>query len=380
MKKRSIVLAVLLAVMMLFMGASPIIGAKQSKEAQALAPEYQPASPSLYYFHDYCPTITPNRMFATYGGVFNDNITYDRQKNLTAQEFEIMVGSDYFTGFEEGTIVIIDIKTFVPETSLLNALFATLKMQECVTAFITSYSETCFNNSEVSLTNLDYSVFDANYEEVENYLINSFDNLSTVFGTYEVVYVLDGIAVPYEATNGNMNLIFQNYPFLRLFLKELIELLVGNNNYSEEEYDTYEECISKLRDQNDSLESQNKIGLFVHLNGNQYVDLLYNDPDMPNEAIHTYQHYQEILESDEGYVHACVFGFWRYDYVMWQTIVDTKTSMGQNFPIFSYTVDRHIPDPNGIQMFTNEGMDPTYTNDMIDMILLELDNLIPQEE
>ena len=85
----------------------------------------------VYYFSDSNPYIQEEEFEKNKLSVY-----YDVKNLLTPYEFRYLVYTGYFWGLND-KIVVIDIKTMLPDVRLLRDLFCLLKDQGCLVAFIT---------------------------------------------------------------------------------------------------------------------------------------------------------------------------------------------------------------------------------------------------
>ena len=133
----------IIAIAIIITGAVMITDNKTT-EAKALSPDYTGDPYTIYYFSDYYPSIDVTTMFDLYGNSYG--IVYDRQQ-ITYQDFHNLITGNYFTGFSDHCVVIIDIKTFKPDSNDLLSLFYNLKiLQGCKTVFVTTYNLSSYNN------------------------------------------------------------------------------------------------------------------------------------------------------------------------------------------------------------------------------------------
>lgn len=134
----------IIAIAIIIIGAVTITDNKTT-EAKALSPDYTGDPYTIYYFSDYYPSIDVTTMFDLYGNSYG--IVYDRQQISTAQDFHNLITGNYFTGFSDHCVVIIDIKLFQPDSNDLLSLFYNLKiLQGCKTVFVTTYNLSSYNN------------------------------------------------------------------------------------------------------------------------------------------------------------------------------------------------------------------------------------------
>ena len=115
-------------------------------EAKALSPNYMGESDTIYYFTNYYPTVGYTTMYDDFSDEYN--IIYDR-KMVSTSEFTNLVNNNYFTGFSNNCVVIIDLKECYPMPSVLNTLFYSLKViQECKIIFVTGPAGDAYQNED----------------------------------------------------------------------------------------------------------------------------------------------------------------------------------------------------------------------------------------
>ena len=228
MKKKNSIIATILAITM-FCVIIPL-GPTNKKTVNALSPDYNGQSDTIYYFNDYYPTVRPSKLEEEYPDY---NIIFDRQQ-VTAQSFTLLVNSGYFTGFAEGCLVIIDIKTFLPDANLLNTLFYSLhETQGCKTMFMSIYNQQNYYNDYFLSYVDEYQV--VGFERLESFLeavlyIMNGRNNNTLYNT---TYFIDSALVNADAFNpGQINAMCSAIPFLRILLDKFADSLSITGSYS----------------------------------------------------------------------------------------------------------------------------------------------------
>ena len=129
------ILSVFLAIAIVVSGAVVVV-ASPREEVNALSPNYDGSD--VYYFCDLYPTLT----YENFSNTFSASIYHD-VRWISDSEFYRDIEEHYFFTLNN-RVVIIDIKTFIPETGILSELFSHFKENNCVTGFVTSYSESDF--------------------------------------------------------------------------------------------------------------------------------------------------------------------------------------------------------------------------------------------
>lgn len=133
------ILSVFLAIAIVVSGAAVVV-ASPREEVNALSPNYDGSD--VYYFCDLYPTLT----YENFSNTFSASIFYD-VRWVDQDQFREYIVYDYFYGLSN-QVVIFDIKTFIPYTDVLYELFLRLKENNCVTGFVTSYSENDFPDTD----------------------------------------------------------------------------------------------------------------------------------------------------------------------------------------------------------------------------------------
>lgn len=111
----------------------------------ALKPNYESHSDEIYYFTDSKPVMTWDSFHNFFpDSQCNFDIVYDVHYYIDNELFEEMYNDYYFYGFEEGTIVIFDIKTKLIDGNILYEIFKQIKEQNCYIIFISGYDEALY--------------------------------------------------------------------------------------------------------------------------------------------------------------------------------------------------------------------------------------------
>lgn len=338
--------AIILAAAALFAGIFTV-GWIPNQKAGALAPGYKGEPETIYYFTDYYQTVTYKELKAEFGSY---HILYDRQ-TVNEQEFADMVYNGYFEGFNFGTcVVIIDIKTFKPDSCVLYELFSDLQQnQGCITAFVTIYSKSDYTDT----TFLDYvNIFINDWEmtRLKNFLNNAFIDLVNRNGTINsTAYLIDSYLVDVNNFYGaDINTLCNHSLFLQMFLKQLYYRFGGSGD------PTYEEIANLLRD-------YYSVKLLVYLGGAGFVDIL------------TWQTYSA---DNTDTTFTCAFGFWKFT-DSYYTLLNLLKGAGSGIsPIYALLVDPICYDPLGLDITTNSELGAMYgyewNDDAAERLLYEL--------
>lgn len=271
------ILSVFLAIAIVVSGAAVVV-ASPREEVNALSPNYDGSD--VYYFCDLYPTLT----YETFYNTFSASIYYD-VRWVDQDQFREYIVYDYFYGLSN-QVVIFDIKTFIPYTDVLYELFLRLKENNCVTGFVTSYSENDFPDTYF-LDCVDIFVENAPSDKMDVYFSAAFEDLDTNRELSDTVYLLDGSVLN---INFIINRDFEALCTTSYYLNKLIYDLLYFVSSIE-----YEIC-----DYQNALDEWN-INILVYVGNNQFVDLTTWER-------YTFYSSQEILEEYEK-EYICSFGF-----------------------------------------------------------------------
>ena len=256
-KSKNFVISLSLVAILLFCLIAPF--ALNVKGAQANTLTINNYTGNIYYFFDYYPTVSPSIMINKYSSA---TVTYDR-KHIDSSDFDSLVGNDYFDSISHA-YVIIDIKTFKPDPSTLEALFSTLYDNGCRTMFINLYESTAYSDTQF-LNYLD------EFLVTDFYLLERFtrtllrDEYDANGGTLaNTAFFIDGNLVDLSAFEElDLNVLCQDSIFLRIFFEELYDRL----------YQDMPIGILTIENFVDYLTSQN-ISILVHdMVANRYVNI-----------------------------------------------------------------------------------------------------------
>ncbi|MDE6401855.1 MAG: hypothetical protein K2L54_04490, partial [Clostridiales bacterium] len=375
--------AIVTALALLF-AALFALGGSYGKTAYALVPEYE-ENPheydALYYFTDYCQVVNPERLAHEF---YNRDVIVDRQIDLDETKLAQMIQNGYFYGFNDFSVVIIDIKTFKPDPFLLYDLFYSLKWeQNCVTSFVTVYEYDQFNEEDGTYYDpwfmdcVDIFIDDSNYDRLNSFIDNSFQHLIDTNGTVDnTAYLIDGYLVdvgterdlgdyPYygDSNEGSeyiknnfgadMDTLCTDSPFLGIFVKHLVCLVDPPYWYDPNRFESYKEIADVLK--------QKDIKLLVYMGGSRFVDILTwevkrNDP------------FEFITgEADIPYINnICVFGFWELTRDFYEYF-NIKAMAGELIPpIYILIVDYPYNDDGLLPVITDSELSEMYGNEWDD--------------
>lgn len=256
----------IIAIAIIIIGAVTITDNK-TMEAKALPPNYMGESDTIYYFTNYYPTVGYTTMYDEFSDEYN--IIYDRQM-VSAVEFADLVNADYFTGFGDNCLVIIDLKTCYPMPGVLNSLFYNLKViQECKTVFVTDLDGSLYQNEDF-IEYLDI-FYVSDYSKLELFHMFALEDFACKNGYTEdldeseidylknSVIIIDGNILNINLFYGqSMDSICSVSPFYKALLDELAIRFGLTGTYT-----TIAETLSEFY----------AIKLVVHAGGNVFVDI-----------------------------------------------------------------------------------------------------------
>lgn len=282
-KIKKVCVSMAMAVALLFGSVFSFFGVNSLK-TKAMAPEYL-ANPTLaYYFNDAYPSLT----HCAYEGEFGGNPFYEYCK-VNSGSFDEMANGEgdfeysYFGNIAYDAVVIIDIKTFLPDDGTLYFLFSNLKAKNCTTVFISVYSSDEF--TEDTMSYIDY-FYQSDYSEMQAFIsrmlrhLKEWSNpLEPEYGTiHDVCIFIDGSWVDMETYSASVQDFCESSFYMNYFIEEL-RLYVNSSNP--------EATI-------DDILLENNIHLLVHTESNEAGEASFID-------IVTWTEYNNIKEIDEIY-------------------------------------------------------------------------------
>lgn len=275
------ILSVFLAIAIVVSGAAVV--APSGEEVNALSPNYDGSD--VYYFCDLYPTLT----YENFSNTFSASIYYD-VRWVSDSEFYRDIEEYYFYTLNN-RVVIIDIKTFIPETGILSELFSHFKENNCVTGFVTSYSESDFPDTDF-LACVDIFVENAPKDKIYSYFSAVFEDLRNTNGKLsDTVYLLDrGVLNTYYLLYRDLGILCDTSNYFDSFLRNLLL-------YTEGDETAINDCQRIFDEWN--------ITILVYVGNNQFVDLT-------TWVRYTFSSTQEIL-GEYGKEHICSFGFDMFD-------------------------------------------------------------------
>ena len=230
-------------------------------------------------------------------------------------QFREYIVYDYFYGLSN-QVVIFDIKTFIPYTDVLYELFLRLKENNCVTGFVTSYSESDFPDTYF-LDCVDIFVENAPSDKMDVYFSAAFEDLDTNRELSDTVYLLDGSVLNINfIINRDFGALCTTSRYLNKFIFDLLYFV------SSTEYEIY--------DYQNALDEWN-ITILVYVGNNQFVDLTTWER-------YTFSSSQEILEEYEK-EHICSFGFDMFDEEFYWFLYNNGVDLNYLFEVTPLSYD-----------------------------------------
>ena len=290
---------------------------------------------NIYYFTDYYPTVSYKSLQA-----FGKNLTFDHQY-VKSNEFTDMVESGYFSniGYED-TLVIIDIKTFLPDNNVINALFYDLRqLQDCKTLLVSAYDEDNFDTQYI-----DAFVCDSQFVRLGNFIDMSLNDMNYRLNmnvNNNTAYLIDGDLADIEALAAgpsDLLAVLDSSPFLQKFMESFDPSLSSHDSAK------YIEVANKLIADN--------VLLLVQISGDEFVDVLTG-------ATHDVH---ELMTDDKYDMSA--FGFINFSYGYYSQLKYMQNNM-EALPIYAFIVDSFNIGDDGLIVITDENLLEIYGNEFI---------------
>ena len=298
--------------------------------AAAIVPEYD--QHEIYYFYDCYPTA-PKELISDINPEYS--ICYDGQA-VSEDEFYSMINDRYFSGFEPGTIVIIDIKLFKPDLDHLAFLVECLKEEEyCATGLVTCHTAEEIEEADMGMY-LDMH-FEAELVQLEDFVDGALSLQASSTNTLQgTCFLIDSNMVEITYPNQvNMYSLLDTSPFLRLLWMGLCGTLL-NHSYEFGDnisYDTYSNDTGALY-------NVYNVRLLVHIGNGQYMDVFMGQI----YSASTVQQLQSQLPSST--TRFCAFGFWSLTGNFYNFLSAGQQSLGAgNLPVYVYEIDPIVPGP-----------------------------------
>ena len=318
--------------------------------AEAVAPGLVIGSNTIYYFTDLYPTLHEEVLFEEFGDDYD--IVYDHQ-GVTKDMFTYMVNQGYFTGFYASCVVIIDIKTFIPDDTALNNLFTSLDNQGCKTVFVTSYPD-----DVISSCGADITFHDTELERLGMFISDSLADLQNDNDTLEnTFYLIDntwGEVLNFyngDVTEPDLEMICNAYPPLRVFIEELLDFVLADVSISD---DTCADTLSVAG-----------IRVQVYTGNGGYIDILTGNGYSTDEIVNT------IITGDDNAPNTCAFGIWAFQTSYYQSLHYIQRQNGYPLPIYALIVDPLLYDEDGL-ILSGGGTDVSFEIPTMDEAAREL--------
>lgn len=349
-------------------------GAAPAQKASALSSEYNGEDNTLYYFSDYYPLMTFEEMEGVeqngYGYVYDHQYLTETDSE---HDFTELVNSNYFNGFGNNCIVVIDIKSFKPDPNDLTTLFTKLSNQNCTTIFVSGTPLSEFS-SQSFMSKVDYFVQD-DYIRLKNFMGASLQNFfsnnipaedsesETATEEQEFVYpedlwfFFDENLVPLNCYFADALELCARYPFFRIFL-ESIKPYLFDQDAADYDTITYEEIIDALMGANTKLWTRETSDL--------YTNLL--DHNNLNESWVSMSTYADVLDSSAR----VAIGFNHLSSPFYNFLDPAQETIGEeNFPVYLLEAEPYTFSDSGLSVYTEEEVCGDYDCEE-DTALLEL--------
>ncbi len=335
----------LLALLVLFSG---ILALTASRPQKADANAAEAATAQIYYFTDYYPTIPYEELESKFGGL---QIAFVHDY-IDVETFNLMVEKGYFSQYMNSSVVVMDIKTFMPEPDYLEKLFGQLKSSNNRTMYISAYDLTDFPDLRF-MGYVDEFICDKEMSTLSYYLKDSLNNYTSMdkYRLYDTAYLIDSNLIPLHTQQNwdrfqkeGIVYLCRYSPLLRRLLLQIGETTPYGNLPNEYDYNAYEDLAAYLYDRwGVSFLACMKDGIYVNLLTRQMITL--ND-------VGTFMN-----EAGRGINSLCAFGFWTLSEASYQSWSDIQHDTGKSVPaVYILEVDEIIHNPNGLMINYNPVM------------------------
>lgn len=338
----------IIAIAIIIIGAVTITDNKTT-EAKALSPDYTGDPYTIYYFSDYYPSIDVTTMFDLYGNSYG--IVYDRQQ-ITSQDFHNLITGNYFTGFSDHCVVIIDIKLFQPDSNDLLSLFYNLKiLQGCKTVFVTTYNLSSYNNTsfedyvDVFYTSDLSAINDLGSRALENIDYNIEDYANSVFLIDRQLFNVNNYF------GQDMSYICENNGFIR----NLILTLANYYSVDTTGYD-YNEIANELR-------INYNIKIIVYDSNYILYDILTWSMYIA-DSIEDLR--GELSEDSSNPYHFIAIGIWELDSFFYNLLYDEQQI--NDLPVYLLEADPIIWGDDGVTIISDSEYSNNEEEDLLGML------------
>ena len=342
MKKNSTKLAII--ALALLIGFSALFGLQNKQKAYALSSAYNPENETVYYFFDYFPSILKKTLVDS-GDTSGYDIVYDHTTAASDFDLDLMINSGYFSGFGEYALVIIDLKLFTPDASVVNSLVSVLDQQGCEIIFVSLKPESYYNNASFLST---VSYHQTDYSLLRDFAVESFIDLSEdqAFPFQDSIFFIDRSLFNIDACTGyTLAQKRTAYPFLDQFLIGLEDIL--KERYREDNPNTSTPTLLEL------LNMYNIRLVTYSAVLNCFVDIISNT--MYPEATDVTSLYEAISTDpapDESFIdpNFAAFGLWQlWDDELYD-VIDEGQETYEIFLVYILLVDDLEESEDGIDI------------------------------
>lgn len=316
-KLAAIAVTVLMALLGIIAGFGGLSQKAYADDGANLVPK---ESCVVYYFSDYYPTLSIKEFGEEFGNV---PVYYDFQY-FSEREFRGLITGGNFFDLDRAETAVIDIKTFKPDANTLNQLFDILKAQVNEIMFISAYPAGDYGDTTFG-GKVDSFIYD-NCTRLEAFIELSLIHLTlNYFQLSNTVILLDEKLVDRSVLfYGDMDIICQSSPYVRILLEQLAEFMNYNLNYS-----SYNEIANLL--------AQDNVSLVVNYDDYKFMDLISG-------------------ESDNESVNVCAMGFWhlgQYFYNYLKGAQQQAKNNGGSLPVFIFEVEPIVYSPGELEIITD---------------------------
>ena len=327
-----------MALLMIFIAFASFGAIKAQADIGYVPAPYSDGVIDIYYLFDYYPEIGNTKMANEQPDI---DIIYDRCANIENTLINIAAGS-YLSNdiLPSGATVVIDIKTYQPESALLAAAFGYIKNSlHCKVMFVTVYNEPDFADDDPQNSLFDYvdDFYTSDHRRLEAFCKFSQIHIKENNGTLEDTCILiDGNVVDF-------NDMFGNYSFLRILIDRL---WVATAEYCPEHSNSgYMPMISHLK-------YDHNISLLVNTFG--FEDLANRLTHVPSNSAHP--HGEEL-----SYNHIYAIGFYKLDQSFSNYLYQNYINLTE-IPQYLLEADPFVPNENGVPVILDYYLEQMYND------------------
>ena len=349
-KIKKVCVSMAMAVVLLFGGVFSFFGVNSLK-AKAVSPEYN--NEMVYYFNDAYPSLT----HCAYMAQFSDMPFYEYQKIDSDTFYDMVYGAtgdfeySYFGNIAYGAVVIIDIKTFLPDDGTLYFLFSNLKANNCTTALISICAEDEFTEDTMRYIDCFYQ---SDYRNMRFFIEDSIRNFTERInaissgqdGLENACIIIDQSWVEFQGEGESIS-INPNEPFFIEFLGESIKQYTGS--ILDDIYGILQENNIHLlvyRGFNDYGEGQ-----FIDFTTLQSYNVTQLDELFDEDALQLSNPQANPIEAD----YLCYIGWRAIDTYLHNMLYVKQQAVGaSNLPVYTYERTHVDFGPGGLVMITEK--------------------------